>query len=69
MPVTNPPDVIVAMEGLLLLQVPPVVALPSVVVVPAHSVVVPVMAATDGAPLTVRLPVPVAVQPAALVMV
>jgi hypothetical protein len=48
-------------EGLLLLQLPPAVASASVVVPPLQTVVVPVMAATEGAPFTVTIAVAVPV--------
>lgn len=50
MPVTTPAEVIVATEVLLLLQLPPDTVAPSVVVVPTHAVVTPVMlpASVDG---------------------
>jgi hypothetical protein len=47
-PVTTPPPDIVATPGDKLLQVPPPVALLSVVVDPAHRVVVPVITAGNG---------------------
>jgi hypothetical protein len=55
MPVTIPFESIGAMLGLLLLQVPPVVALPSVVVAPVQALSVPVIA--DGPPFTVTMAV------------
>lgn len=60
-PVTSPPDVIVATAELLLLQEPPVGVHDSVVVAPVHTVVVPVIAPI--VPLTVTTLV--AEQPAA----
>ena len=53
-PVTTPEALMVATDVLLLLQVPPEVASDSAVVVPVHSVVVPVMmAGVAGAALTI----------------
>jgi hypothetical protein len=57
-PVAEP---IVAIEVLLLLQVPPEVALFNVVVLPVHTVAVPVMVPADGVLLTVTTAVAVAV--------
>ena len=53
MPLTTPLVPTVATEVLLLLHVPPAVALLSVVVLPAVSVAVPVMVPADGNGLTV----------------
>ena len=47
-PVTTPVPEIVALEGLLLLHVPPEVASASVVVKPSHTLAVPVIAAGNG---------------------
>lgn len=52
-PVTTPVEPIVAMDGLLLLHVPPVVASARTVVYPAHTLELPVMAAIVGNALTV----------------
>ena len=60
-PVTSPPEVMVATAELLLLQEPPVGVHDSVVVAPVHTVVVPVIAPI--VPLTVTTLV--AEQPAA----
>lgn len=56
-PVTVPVALTVAMAALLLVHVPPAVESLRVVVLPAHTVVAPVMAATVGAPLTVTVAV------------
>ena len=60
MPLTTPAALTEAIAALLLLQVPPAVASVRVVVVPVHTVVVPVMAATVGATLTVSTLVDIA---------
>ena len=52
-PVTTPPLLMVAMAGLLVDHTPPGVVLAAVIVVPAHRLVGPVMAATVGFELTV----------------
>ena len=52
LPLTTPADVIEAIAGLLLLQVPPVVVLLKVEVRPTHNVVVPVIVPADGAAFT-----------------
>ena len=52
-PVTTPPAVIVATAGVALLHVPPAVALLNVVVEPAHTLVIPVIAAGNGLTVTV----------------
>ena len=52
-PPTTPPLETVAIDVLLLLQVPLPVASVSVVVLPLHTVAVPLMAATVGAAVTV----------------
>ena len=52
MPVTMPVDDTVAMDGLLLLQPPPVVAIASGVVSPAQVAEVPVMAGMPPATVT-----------------
>jgi len=60
-PVITPPAVIVATAGVALLHVPPPVASLKVVVEPAHTVAVPVMAAGNGFTVTVAVtkqPVP-----------
>ena len=62
-PVTMPVLPTVAMAGLALLQVPPGVALLNVVVAPMHSLVMPVIAATDGEATTVSGVNITAVQP------
>jgi hypothetical protein len=67
-PIATPdtiPDVVptVATAGVLLLHVPPVVALDSVVVEPAQTFNVPVIAATVGLAFTDTTAVTVAVQP------
>ena len=54
MPVTTPPVVIVATAGVALLQVPPGVVLAKVVVDPAQTLVVPVMAFGIGLSVTVN---------------
>lgn len=59
-PVTTPELLIVATEGLLLLQVPPDVASASVMVLPIHTLPGPVIAATaftETALVTKQLPV------------
>ena len=68
MPVTVPVVLTLATAGLLLLQLPPLVASASADVLPAQNVVVPVMAATVAPVLTVTVLVAVAV-PQALVSV
>ena len=57
MPVTRPAALTVAIAVLLLLQLPPVVTSLSVLLVPVHSVVVPVIATTLGVPFTVMVAV------------
>ena len=52
-PVTIPPELTVAIEPLLVVQVPPGVALLSVVVVPRHTVLAPVIIAGVGLLFTV----------------
>ena len=55
-PVNTPDEEpMVAVAVLLLLQLPPVVALPSVVVAPSHTGVDPVMADGEGFTVTVRV--------------
>lgn len=54
-PVTVPPADIVAIAVLLLLQVPPTVVLPSVVLAPTHACSVPVMAAGIGSTVKVTV--------------
>ena len=66
-PVTTPDVLIVAVVGALLLHVPPGVASASVVVLPAHSLAVPVIAATAGPASVVKVVDAEAVQPAILV--
>ena len=66
-PVTMPDVLIVAVAGALLLQVPPGVASLRVVVLPAHSLAVPVIAATAGPASVVNVVDAEAVQPAILV--
>lgn len=56
-PVTTPVLLIVAIEGLLLLQVPPVTALINVLDEPGHTVVEPVMVPADGVVITVTVAV------------
>ncbi len=67
--VTTPVLFIVATDGVLLAHVPPEVALLSVVVVPAHNVAVPDIAATVGNGLIVTLAVTVVLQPKPFVTV
>ena len=68
MPVTRPDVFTVAILVLLLLQVPPEVALLNCVLALAHTVVVPLMAETTGNGLTVTaVAEEIAVQPLALV--
>ena len=62
-PVTTPPLVIVATDVLELLHTPLAVASDKVVVKPAHTLVVPVIAATTGFAFTVTTLVTVVVQP------
>jgi hypothetical protein len=60
-PVITPAVLMVATDGVLLLHVPPVVVLLTVVVSPAHTCSVPVMAAGSGFTVTVAVriqPVP-----------
>ena len=52
-PVTTPAVETVAMAVLALTHVPPVMASESVVLLPAHTLVVPVMVPADGDELTV----------------
>ena len=61
-PVTTPPLSIVATALLELLQLPPFVALDKVVVDPAHTAVVPLIAPSTGNALTVTVVVTVEVQ-------
>jgi hypothetical protein len=61
MPVTTPPPDTVANAVLLLLQVPPGVALARVVVRPGHTVNVPVIGSTTGVGFTTTLWVAVAI--------
>ncbi len=68
-PVTTPEVDTVATAALLEDQVPPVVASPRVVVDPAQTEVVPVIAATTGRALTVTEAVELETQPEALVTV
>jgi hypothetical protein len=68
-PVTTPELFIVAFVGSLLDQVPPLVALDKVVVLPAQTFVVPVIGPTVGAALTVISFVTVVEQPAPFVTV
>ena len=67
-PVTTPELFIVANDGLLLLQVPPVVVSVRDTVLPIHTVVVPLGGVTTGTVLTVRVAV-AAVLPQVLVKV
>src|SRR6478735_8337928 len=62
-PLTTPLLSIVATDSLLLLHTPPAVASVSVVVNPAHTLVVPLIAATTGIALTVTVVVLVPTQP------
>lgn len=55
MPLTTPVLLIVADEGLLLLQIPPALALDKVVVEPAHTAGVPAIAAGSGRTFTVAV--------------
>lgn len=57
MPLNVPPPVIVAVVVGVLLQVPPVVVSVSVVLVPAHNVVVPCIAAGDAVTVSVLVTV------------
>jgi hypothetical protein len=66
-PVTTPLASIVAVAVLALDHTPPVVALDNVVVEPAHTDVVPVIAATVGNALIVTVVVTALVQPLAFV--
>ena len=68
-PVTIPVPEIVATAGLLLLQVPPGVASDNGDEAPGHSLVTPVMEATEGDALTVFIIVADAVHPKVLVTV
>jgi hypothetical protein len=68
-PVTTPEAFTVATAVLLEAQVPPAVTSASVVVDPAQTVVVPVIAATTGKALTVTVVEELAVQPEPLVTV
>jgi hypothetical protein len=68
-PVTTPEVDTIATEVLLEDHVPPMVASPKVVVDPAQTEVVPVMAATVGSALTVTEAVELETQPEALVTV
>ena len=68
-PVTTPPALIVATAPLDELHTPPAVASDKVVVLPTHTVVVPVIAATTGSALTVTVAVTAVTQPAPLVTV
>ncbi len=52
-PVTTPDELTVAFAVLLLLQVPPEMVLPRVVVRPAHTMTVPLMAPAVGSALMV----------------
>ena len=63
MPDTTPDVPIVAIAGVLLLHVPPVVVLAIVVVAPAHTLIVPVMADTVGFAFTVTIAVDDVEQP------
>jgi len=61
-PVTIPADVTVAIEGLRLLQTPPVVESPNVVVLPIHIDLVPLIeAGAEGKALTIIAALPVMV--------
>ena len=55
-PVTTPPASTLAVDGLLLAQVPPVEVVDNVAVEPTHTVAVPVMEAGFGLMETVTLP-------------
>ena len=66
-PVTTPVELIVAVAVLAVDHTPPVVVEASVVVAPAHTDVVPVMAATTGKLLIVTVVVTALVQPFELV--
>ena len=66
-PVTTPVELIVAVAVLAVDHTPPVVVEASVVVEPAHTDVVPVMAATTGKLLIVTVVLTVLVQPFELV--
>ncbi len=66
---TTPEALTVATPALLEDQVPPVVTSASVVVDPAQTVVVPVIAATTGRAFTVTVAVELEVQPEPLVTV
>jgi hypothetical protein len=68
-PVTTPEALTVATEVLEEDQVPPAVTSARVVVDPAQTVVVPVIAATTGRALTVTVAVEVEVQPEPFVTV
>ena len=61
MPVTTPVGLTLATAALLLLHVPPVVALLRVVVLPAHTFIVPVITPADEPVLTVMVLVAVVV--------
>ena len=66
-PVTTPVELIVAVAVLAVDHTPPVVVEASAVVAPAHTDVVPVMAATTGKLLIVTVVVTALVQPFELV--
>lgn len=68
-PLTTPPVPTVAIPVALLLHTPPLVALAKVVVVFAHSVLVPVIEATVGKAFTVTVVVALATHPLTLVTV
>ena len=68
-PVTMPLPPTVAIEAPLLLQTPPAVTSDNDVVAPAHSLVMPEIAATTGAVLTVFVTLASELQPNILVTV
>lgn len=53
LPLTTPAAVTLAIDGLLLLQVPPVPVVVNVLVVPTHIIGVPLIVPADGDRLTV----------------
>ena len=68
-PLTIPVEPTVATDVVPLVQVPPVVVLLSVVVEPAHTLIVPVIADTVGNGLTVIVAITDVTQPKPLVTV
>ena len=68
-PVTTPVLLTVAIAELLLVHVPPLVALVRVVVEPTQVELIPAIAATTGAEVTVTVVVTAVVQPVELVTV